>query len=161
MDKFRGHLVSARHLVWTAPQRRQMRNVPWRRSHLNQHVPRPPQKRHGRRSRKGAPETPTTAPMKTVGLMILHECKRTLARASFACARPLRTAAIRRGTLLRHWTERNFSIHNCWHQDVECSSDLHLRYRDTTSRIGGLLHTFRAHLTVLGDSTIARRQARE
>ena len=32
MAKFRAHLVSARHLVWTTPQRRQMRNAPWRHS---------------------------------------------------------------------------------------------------------------------------------
>ena len=49
------------------------------------------------------------------------------------------------------WTERNLSIHTCWHHDVECSSDLQLSYRETASRIGALLHTCCAQLTFVGD----------
>ena len=48
-------------------------------------------------------------------------------------------------------TERNLSIHTCWHHDVECSSDLPLRCRETASRIGALVHTFCAHFTFVGD----------
>ena len=69
----------------------------------------------------------------------------------------LRTAAVwMRGRVfllpqLMHWTERNLSIHTCWHHDVEFSSDLQLRYRETASRIGAFVHTFCAHLTLVGD----------
>ena len=57
---------------------------------------------------------------------------------------------------LRHWTERNLSTHTYWHHDVECSSDLQLRYRETSSRIGALVHTFCARLILVGDSIIAQ-----
>ena len=52
---------------------------------------------------------------------------------------------------LKHLTERNLSIHTCWHHDFECSSDLQLRYRETASRVGALVQTFCAHLTFVGD----------
>ena len=111
---------------------------------------------------------------KTVGLVSLHGCRgrkrrclQTLSRASFACARPLRTAAIRPGTLLtrgrvfllpwlKHWTEQNLSIHTCWHHDVKCSSDLQLRY---CPHVLCSPHLCRTRISYRGRS--AWRQARE